>query len=84
MALAEVKEAYDKGASEDVGRLSIAHDILRKNTDYSRIVIAPAFRVRRRDIVIRLPTLQVFSFVGLHMVAVIGARRRQQQQEEAV
>ena len=27
-AFAGVKEAYDKGASEDVGRLSIAHDIL--------------------------------------------------------
>ena len=30
MALADVNEAYDKGASEDVGRLSIVHDILRK------------------------------------------------------
>ena len=33
-AFAGVEEAYDKVASEDVGRLSIAQDILRKSTDF--------------------------------------------------
>ena len=39
---ARVKEAYDNVASEDVGRPSFAQDILRRNTDFSRRIIAPA------------------------------------------
>ena len=41
-AFAGVKEAYDKVASEDVGRLSIAQDIFRESTDFSRRSIALA------------------------------------------
>ena len=41
-AFAGVKEAYDKVASGDVGRLSIAQDILREGTDFRRRIIAPA------------------------------------------
>ena len=40
-AFDRIKEAYDKVASEDVGRLSIAQDILRKSTDFLRRVLAP-------------------------------------------
>ena len=34
-AHAGLQEAYDKVASEGVGRLSVAQDILRKGTDFS-------------------------------------------------
>ena len=37
-AFVEVKESYEKVASEDVGRLSIVQDILRKSTDFLRII----------------------------------------------
>ena len=36
-----LQEAYDKVALEDIVRLSIAHDILRKGTDLLRRIIAP-------------------------------------------
>ena len=41
-ALARVEEASDKVASDDVGRLSIAQDILRKSTDFLKRITAPA------------------------------------------
>ena len=41
-AFAGLKEAYDKVASGDVGRLSIVQDILREGTDFRRRIIAPA------------------------------------------
>ena len=41
-ALARTMEAYDKVASEDVGRLSIAQNILPKSTDFLRRIMAPA------------------------------------------
>ena len=44
-AYAGLKEAYDKVASEDVGRLSIAQDILRKSTDSLRRIVAPVDRM---------------------------------------
>ena len=36
-----LQEAYDKVALEDIGRLSIAEDILRKSMDFLRRIIAP-------------------------------------------
>ena len=36
-----IREAHDKGAMEDIGRLSCAQDIFRKNTDFLRRIIAP-------------------------------------------
>ena len=39
--LERLQEAYDKVASEDIGRLSIAQEILRKMTDFLRRIIAP-------------------------------------------
>ena len=41
-AFIEVKESYDKVAWEDIGRLGIAQDILRKSTDFLRRIIALA------------------------------------------
>ena len=41
-AFNKVKESNCKVASEDIGRLSIAQDILRKSTDLLRRIIAPA------------------------------------------
>ena len=35
-AFSGVKEAHDKVASEDIGFPSIAQDILRKSTDFSK------------------------------------------------
>ena len=39
-AYAGLEEACDMVASEDVGRLSIAQDIVRKSTDFLRIILA--------------------------------------------
>ena len=36
----KVKESFEKDASEDIGRLGIAQDILRKSTDFFRRIIA--------------------------------------------
>ena len=36
-----LREAYEKVAMDDIGRLSIAQDIFRKNTDFLRRIIAP-------------------------------------------
>ena len=41
-AFNKIKESYDKVASEDIGRLSIAQDILPKSTDFLRRITAPA------------------------------------------
>ena len=41
-AFIKVKESYDKVASEDVGRLSIVQDVLRKNIDFLSGIIALA------------------------------------------
>ena len=35
------REAYEKVAMDDIGRLDIAQDILRKSTDFLRRIIAP-------------------------------------------
>ena len=42
MGFIKVKESSEKIASEDIGRLSIAQDILRKSTNFLRRIIAPA------------------------------------------
>ena len=36
-----IREAYDKVAIENIARLSIGHDILRKSTDFLRRIITP-------------------------------------------
>ena len=36
-----LQEACEKVAMEDVGRLNIAHEILRKSTNFFRRIIAP-------------------------------------------
>ena len=36
-----LQEAYDKVASEDIDRLSIGQEILKKSTDFLRRIIAP-------------------------------------------
>ena len=59
---------------EDIGRLSIAQENLRKSTDLLRRIIAPVDAMG--GVVVRLP--------ALHMVGIDGKLRRQQQKEEAL
>ena len=40
-----LQEAHDKVASEDIGRLSIAREFLRKGTDFCRWITAPVDRI---------------------------------------
>ena len=65
---------HDKVALEDIGRLSIAQESLRKSTDFLRRIIAPVDAMG--GVVVRL--------LVLHMVGIDGTRKRQQQKEEAL
>ena len=56
-----IREAYEKVAQEDVGRLSIAEEILTISTDFLMRIIASR-RNGRSHFVVRLPALQLFPF----------------------
>ena len=83
-AFAGVGEAYEKVASEDVGRLSVAHDILRKSTDFLSRILSPASGVGSVTLSCVCPYCTCFLWRITHGVCVIGAWRRQQQTEVTV
>ena len=78
-----LQEAYSKVPMEDIGRLSIARDTLRKSTDFLRRIISTRVRFWERDLVMCLPALQLLPFGRLQKVGVVWSWRRPQQKEEA-
>ena len=72
-AYAGLQEACDKVASEDVGRLSIAQDIVRKSTDFLRIILALVSGVGSVTLCDVYLHRNMLPSGGLHMVGVIGA-----------
>ena len=81
--LERIREAYEKVAKDEIGRLGIVQEILRKSPDFFR-VIAPVCGMGG----------VTFSYVCPHCNSVpledyswwvsTGTRRRQQQKEEAL
>ena len=65
-------EAYEKMSRDDIGRLGIVHEFLRKNTDFPRRVIVPV-----SHLVLYLPALQHFPLGGLHLVGIDGEEAMQ-------
>ena len=56
--LEKLREACEKVSQEEIGRLGIVQEILRKSTDFLRRISAPE----------NLPALQQFPLGGLHLV----------------
>ena len=81
--LERMREAYEKVTNDEIGRLGIVQEILRKSTAFLRRVIAPVGGMESHFVVCR-PALQQFSFGGLLLVGIDGTRRRQQQKEDAL
>ena len=57
-----IREAYEKVAMDDIGRLGIAQEIPRKSTDFSRRISAPVDGMGGSFRRICLPALQRFPF----------------------
>ena len=57
---------------DDIRRLSIDQEILRKSMDFLRRIIAPVVARRRSHLVVYLPALQQFPLGGLHLVGIDG------------
>ena len=68
--LERIRETHEKVASDEIGRLGIVQEILRKSSDFLRRVIAPIGGVGGVTL----------SHVCLHD----GTRRRQQQKDDAL
>ena len=59
--LERIREAYDKVANDEIGRLGTVQKNQRKSTDFLRRVIAPVDGMGGVTFVVCLPTLQQFS-----------------------
>ena len=79
-AFIKVKESYDNVASEDIGRLSIAQNILRKSTDVLRRIIALASGVGGVTLSYVCRRCNCFH-LRITSGGVVGARRRQERKE---
>ena len=74
--LQKIREAHEKVARDEIGRLGIVQENTRKSTDFLRRVIAPVAG-KGGVIVENLHALQEFSFGRLHLVGMDGPRRQQ-------
>ena len=60
-AFERIREAFEKVAKDEAGKLSIVPRMMLKSTDYLRRIIGPAGRARRCHVVISVPAMQPFS-----------------------
>ena len=72
-----------KVESDDIGRQSMAQDILHKSTDYLRRIVARVGGVGGVTLSY-VSSLSSLSARGLHLVGLVGARRWQQEAKEAM
>ena len=76
MGFDRIKEAFEKVAKDEAMKLSTVQEIMLRNTDYLRRIIAPAGgEARRRYDVILVPALQQFPDGRPRLVGLLGKGR---------
>ena len=72
MSFERIREAHEKVAKDEIGRLGIVQEILKKSTDF----FAAGHRASRWNgrchLVVCLPALKQFSFGGLQSAGIDG------------
>ena len=62
-AFDRIKETFEQAAQDEARKMSIVQEIMIRNTDYLRRIIAPAEGARRRYDVTLVPALQQFPYI---------------------